>query len=139
MIYHTIRFSYRSDASQDKIDEALDNLRKQGREIDSVLSFVVGSHVGDGFDAGATFVLEDIAGYAEYMAHPTHRKTDELGLPLVADMVSFDIIDDPDPETGAKIKKIHADRFAGDVDLANLIKGLGTYSGSVLSHATQNA
>lgn len=139
MIYHTIRFSYRADAAQDAIDAALESLREQGRVIDAVTSFVVGRHVGEGFDAGATFVLEDLAGYAAYMAHPTHRRTDELGLPLVEDMVSFDVVDDPDPEIGAKIRQIHTDRFAGDADLAGLIEGLGTYSGSALSHGDAQA
>ncbi|GAB7192071.1 Dabb family protein [Kineococcus sp. NUM-3379] len=135
MIFHTIRFSFRPDAPQDKIDAAMANLRLQGEVIGSVKSFAVGPHVGEGFDAGATFLIEDIAGYEEYMLHPTHRKTDELGLPLVQDMVSFDIVDDADPDIEAKIKKIHADRFAGDRELLGLIEGLGSYEGSVAGHS----
>ncbi|SDQ44664.1 Dabb family protein [Quadrisphaera sp. DSM 44207] len=134
LIYHTIRFSLRSDAARDQVDAAMANLRRQGEEIESVTSFVVGPDVGGSYDVGATFVLEDLPGYVEYMLHPTHRRTDELGLPLVADMVSFDIVDDPDPDLPEKIRRVHTDRFAGDADLVALVEGLDTCSGSALSH-----
>ncbi|GGU90792.1 hypothetical protein GCM10010182_01820 [Actinomadura cremea] len=45
-------------------------------------------------------------------------------------MVSFDLTDDEDPAVGDEIAKLHADRFAGDEALTDLIDGLGSYKGS---------
>ncbi|MCE0538673.1 Dabb family protein [Kineosporia rhizophila] len=134
MIFHTIRFSIRLGVTPEQVEEALASLRRQGAGIAAVKSYVVGPHVGEGFDYGATFVIEDLAGYEEYMLSPLHRHTDEIGLPLVDDMVSFDILDDPDPEAGAKITRIHQDRFANDPGLTELIQNLGSYSAGTHSH-----
>jgi hypothetical protein len=45
-------------------------------------------------------------------------------------MISQDLTDDPDPEIGAKIAKIHSDRFAGDATLRGLVENLDSYEGS---------
>jgi hypothetical protein len=52
-------------------------------------------------------VIEDLAGYREYLVHPAHLNTDRVGLPLVDKFMSFDICDGPDPELGAKIEALH--------------------------------
>lgn len=57
-------------------------------------------------------MIEDLEGYAEMMNHPAHLEVDRNGLPLVDRFASFDITDDPDPEIGTKIAKIHRRRHA---------------------------
>ncbi|HEX7309241.1 Dabb family protein [Lentzea sp.] len=130
MIYHGIRLTLRADASPEKAAEALESLRNQGRVIPSVKSFVVGRDFGGEYEWGATFVIEDLDGYWEYLVHPAHRNTDLIGLPLADRFVSFDITDDEDPEMGAKIAALHQKRYDNDPELTRLVSNLGEYSGS---------
>ncbi|GAA2065336.1 Dabb family protein [Streptomyces albiaxialis] len=130
MIYHRIRLAMRPDAPQDKVDEALEALRRMGREIDAVEHWAVGRDFGGDFEYGALFAVKDIDAYRAYMYDPLHRHVDGIGLPLVRNMVSQDLTDDEDPDIGAKIRAIHAERFAHDPALVELIDGLGSYEGS---------
>jgi hypothetical protein len=83
MTYHTVRLTMRPGMATEKVEEALKSLRTQGRVIPSVISFVVGKDVGGEYEWGATYVIEDLDGYWEYLKHPAYRHTDEIGLPLV--------------------------------------------------------
>lgn len=130
MIYHGNRFTLKPGASPEAVEEALESLRDQGRAIPSVKSFVVGRDYGGEYEWGATFVLEDLDGYWEYLIHPAHRNTDRVGLPLVDKFMSFDITDDPDPGMGARIAALHQRRYDSDPELTKLVSGLGEYSGS---------
>jgi hypothetical protein len=53
MIVHIVRFTLKPDAPKDQVDLAFEQLRKQGREIETVQSFVVGRDFGGEFDYGA--------------------------------------------------------------------------------------
>ncbi|MEU6680191.1 Dabb family protein [Streptomyces sp. NPDC046925] len=130
MIYHGNRFTLRKGVSTEDRDAALESLRHQGRSIPSVKSYTVGADFGGEYEYGAVFVLEDLAGYEEYMNHPAHLHTDRIGLPLVDIFISFDITDDPAPEVGAKIADIHRRRYEALPDIAALVSGLGAYTGS---------
>jgi hypothetical protein len=130
MIYHTVRMTLRADAPAEKVTEALESLRNQGRVIPSVVSFVVGRDIGGEFEWGGTYVIADLDGYWEYLKHPAHRHTDEVGLPLVEKFVSFDTTDDEDPQIAAKIAELHTRRYAEDPALAQLVSDLSSYSGS---------
>jgi hypothetical protein len=70
------------------------------------------------------------------MMSPIHRKSDEIGLPLVDKFISMDITDDKDPAIGDKIAEIHRDRFANDPALVKLIESLGSYEGSGTGNST---
>lgn len=59
-----------------------------------------------------------------------HRKSDEIGLPLVEKFVSMDITDDEDPAIGYKIQEIHRNRFENDPALVGLVQNLSSYEGS---------
>jgi hypothetical protein len=76
------------------------------------------------------YVMKDIEGYLEYMMSPIHRKSDEIGLPLVEKFVSMDITDDEDPAIGDKIQEIHRNRFENDPALVDLVQNLSSYEGS---------
>lgn len=130
MIYHQIRMSIRKDAPGAEVERALETLRRLGRELDVVESWAVGRDFGGQYQYGAMYALKDVAAYRTYLYAPLHRKVDEIGLPLVDDMVSFDLTDDEDPAIGDEIAKLHAERFAGDEALSDLIDGLGSYQGS---------
>jgi hypothetical protein len=58
--------------------------------------------------------MKDIEGYREYIMSPIHRKSDEIGLPVVEKSISMDITDDDDPAIGDKIAEIHRNRFEND-------------------------
>ena len=133
MIYHQIRMSLKPDAPQDRVQYALDLLRELGDKLDVVDFHLVGRDFGGEFEYGAVYALKDVDAYRVYMYDPLHRRIDEIGLPLVANMASFDITDDPDPEIGARIAQVHADRFRDHPELAGLVEDLGSYEGSGLS------
>jgi hypothetical protein len=130
VIFHSIRFELKDNVRQEDVDATLQQLHKMGREIPAVQSYCVGRDVGGEFDYGATFVIRTIEDYKHYMHSPIHRKVDDLGLPLVRNMVSYDITDDPDPAIAEQIAQIHKERFAGDKDLEKLVSNLDSYSGS---------
>lgn len=130
MIHHQVRMRIRSDAPAAEVERALELMRRLGRELDAVESWVVGRDVGGEFHYGATYALKDMAAYRAYLHAPLHRKIDEIGLPLVEAMISFDVTDDEDPEIAERIAGLHAERFAGDEALSQLIDGIGSYEGS---------
>lgn len=106
-------------------------MRNQGRVIPSVISFVVGRDVGGEYEWGATYAIKDLDGYWwEYLKHPAHRHTDEIGLPLCDKFVSFDVTDDEDPQIAERIAELHRRRFEEDPALAKLVSDLSSYSGS---------
>ena len=130
MIFHSIRFELKDGVRQEDVDATLQQLHRMGKEIPAVQAYCVGRDVGGDFDYGATFVIRNIEDYETYMHSPIHRKVDDLGLPLVRNMVSYDITDDPDPGIPDQIARIHKERFAGDQGLAKLVGTLDSYSGS---------
>ncbi|ADB33495.1 Stress responsive alpha-beta barrel domain protein [Kribbella flavida DSM 17836] len=130
MIYHGNRFTIKPGIPQEQLEEALESLRNQGRSIPSVKHFVVGRDYGGEYEWGAMFAIEDLDGYWEYLIHPTHARTDRLGLPLVDKFMSYDITDDLDPEMDAKIAALHQRRYDSDAELTQLISDLGEYTGS---------
>jgi hypothetical protein len=64
------------------------------------------------------------------MMSPIHRKSDEIGLPIVEKFISMDITDDKDPAIGEKIAEIHRIRFENDPALVALVQNLSSYEGS---------
>jgi hypothetical protein len=130
-IVHVIRFTLKPNAPKDQVDlVAFESLRKQGREIEAVQLFCVGRDFGGEFDYGAMYIMKDIEGYREYMMSPIHRKSDEIGLPLVEKFISMDITDDEDPAIGEKIAEIHRNRFKNDPAFVALVQNLSSYEGS---------
>lgn len=130
MIYHTVRMTIRPGMPADKVEEGLESMRNQGRLIPSVISFVVGPDIGGEYEWGGTYVIEDLDGYWEYLKHPVHLHSDEIGLPLVDKFVSFDITDDPDPQIAEKIGALWRRRFEEFPELAKLVSDLPSYTGS---------
>lgn len=130
MIFHIARYKLKPDAPKEDVNAAVAQLHKMGKEIAPVRSYCVGPDIGGEFDLAAVFVLETIEDYETYMRSPIHRKVDEMGLPLLDKMVSFDITDDGDPAVADKIADIHKKRFEGDQGLTDLVTGLSSYSGS---------
>lgn len=138
MIFHGNRLSLKPGISDEEIETAMESWRNQGRACPSVRSFIVGRTFGGEYDYGAVFVFDDLDGYEEYMNHPAHLNTDRVGLPLVDKFASWDVSDDPDPELAEKIADIHRRRFENLPDIAELVSGIGEYTGSAApgKHAT---
>jgi hypothetical protein len=105
-------------------------MHKLGKECPAVRSYCVGRDIGGEYNLGAVYVVDDLAGYREYLHSPIHRTVDEMGLPLIQGMVSFDISDNGEPALASKIAELHKQRFAGDQKLTDLVTGLGSYTGS---------
>lgn len=93
---------------------------------------VVGRVFGGEHAYGAISVIEDVDGYDEMMNHPARLEIDRIGLPLVEKFESFDISDDPDPELARELAEIHQRRFDNLPDIAELVSGIGEYTGITL-------
>ncbi|ONF72913.1 Dabb family protein [Amycolatopsis keratiniphila] len=130
MIYHCIRFTLKPGVSEEEKAAGLAQMGEHINAIPAIKARVVGPDFGGEFDYGAVTVLEDIEGYEQYMNHPAHLAMDRAGLPLIDRFVSYDVTDDPDPHIGAKIADVHRRRFENVPDVAELVAGLGEYSGS---------
>ncbi|MBO2447932.1 Dabb family protein [Actinomadura barringtoniae] len=130
MIHHSIRFTVKPGTTPEQLETALESLRNQGRVIPSVESFIVGRDFGGEYEWGATFLINDIDGFWDYLIHPAHLHTDRIGLPLVDKFASFDITDDTDPDIGTKIADLHRRRFNEIPDVAGLVSDLPEYLGS---------
>ncbi|MFE3176123.1 Dabb family protein [Amycolatopsis sp. NPDC059090] len=130
MIYHSIRFTLKPGVTAEKKAELVATMRELFDAIPAVKARVVGPDFGGKYEIGAVLVIEDIAGYSDYMNHPAHLELDRIGLPFVEEFVSSDITDDPDPEIGAQIAEVHRIRFENVPDIADLIAGLAEYTGS---------
>ena len=129
MIYHINRFAIKKDAPEDQVSRALDLLHRLGKELEVVEFFCVGRDLGGEFEVGAMYALKDIDAYRTYMFAPIHEETDNAGLPIVANQVSYDLTDDGDPQLGEKIAQVHRDRFAERPELRHLVTSLGSYQG----------
>lgn len=130
MIYHGIRFSLKPGVTEEEVAAGLAAMRAASLQMTTVRSFVIGRDFGGDYEYGSVSVIETLDDYEQMMNHPAHLEVDRLGLPLIDTFASFDITDDPDPELGAKIAEIHRRRYAGNPDVADLVAGLGDYSGS---------
>ncbi|MGW7354821.1 Dabb family protein [Streptomyces sp. NPDC054784] len=130
MIYHGIRMKLRDDVTPEQVDEALECLKAQGRDIPAVKAFVFGTEYGGDYDWSAVFALEDLDGYGAYLAHPAHARSERVGFPLMARFESFDICDTPDPGLGARIAELQRRNYARSPQLASLVAGLDSHAGS---------
>jgi len=130
VIYHQVRFAIKPEAPRDQVEAALELMRRLGRELEAIESFCVGRDFGGEFTVGAVYVLKDIKAYEMYMNAPLHLQIDRAGLPLVKNMISQDLTDDPDPAIGDKIAEIHRKRYATHADVSGLVGNLGSYEGS---------
>ncbi|MEO3814161.1 2Fe-2S iron-sulfur cluster-binding protein [Sphaerisporangium sp. B11E5] len=106
MIYHGSRFTFRPDVPPEQRTRALESLRDLGRVIPSVESVAVGRDHSGEYEWGAVFVIGDLEGYQQYLTHPGRRRADRFLRPLVERSASFDLTDDPDPETGTKMAEL---------------------------------
>ncbi|MFJ8580910.1 Dabb family protein [Micromonospora sp. NPDC093277] len=130
MIYHSTRMSIKPGVAPEKFEEAVESLRNQGRVIPSVKSFIVGRDFGGEYEIAAIYAIEDLEGYWQYLIHPAHHHTDMIGLPLVDKFVSYDVVDDDDPDMAAKIAALHQRRYDNDTELTHLVSDLASYEGS---------
>ena len=130
MIWHITRMTLKADASEADKQAGLESMRHQGEVIDAVRAYVVGPDVGGEYEWASGYQMDDLDGYWEYLKSPDHRRTDEIGLPLVDTFVSFDITDSDDPDIHEKIAALHRRRYEEDPALAELVRSLPSYTGS---------
>lgn len=130
MIYHGNRIKLRQGITPQQFEETLECFKVQGRAIPAVKWFILGPEYNSDFDWSAIFALEDLDAYGEYLTHPVHVKTERIGIPLMEKFETFDISDTPDPELGAKIAELQKRNYEADPELAHLMSGLASHTGS---------
>lgn len=130
MIFHIIRATVKPGVTEEALEAAFTQWRKMAETIPSVESYCIGRDIGGEFEYGGVFVIKDVEGYRVFMNHPANRQTDEIGLPLMENLISMDITDDPDPEIAKKIDEVHRTRFENDPGLVELLNSMSSYTGS---------
>lgn len=105
MIFHGSRFTFRPDVPPARREEALDSLRRAGRTVPAVTSFLVGRD-SDAYEWGAVFAVEDLDAYRAFLTHPASRRAQRLLRELVDESTSFDLTDDPGPQAPARIDEL---------------------------------
>jgi hypothetical protein len=128
VISHVNRLTFKAEVDDQQRAEALERLRRQGREIEAVTSWVVGPDTGGDYEWGAVFMIEDLKGYWEYLVHPVHFESERLGLPLVHRFVSFDITDEDDPDIGDRIAELHKRSYEENPQLAQLVRDVPSFA-----------
>lgn len=130
-IYHTVRIELRDDADPARVAEAVAMMKELGDKLDEVESYIIGADLAEDYDIGATYVLKGYDAYRIYLYDPLHLEIDRAGLPLVKNMVSFDITDAEHPEAAAaRIAQIHRDRINEVEGLKELLQQIEDYSGA---------
>ncbi|MGO1051444.1 Dabb family protein [Crossiella sp. CA198] len=130
MIYHGNRFKLKAGVTQEQIEEALELMHTQGREIPVVKSYIVGREFGSGgFDWGAVFALEDLDAYWDYLTHPAHTRTEREGMRLLERFEAYDITDEDDPDFAAKVAALQQRHRETDPVLKELLAELPVNTG----------
>jgi hypothetical protein len=128
-IFHTVRIQLRDTADAAEVERVLAMMRELGEKLDFVESFVVGPDLSDGYDIGATYVLHGYDEFRAYLYDPLHLEIDRAGLPLVANMESFDITDAADKAAAVRtIAEIHRNRINEVPGLAELLREMESYT-----------
>jgi hypothetical protein len=96
-------------------------LRQSGAANPAVKSFVVGREFGGEFEYGAVYVVEDLAGYWQYLEHPAHVREEQTGMELIERFEVVDITDSDDPEIGDKIARLQVRHMEAHPDIAALV------------------
>ncbi|MFI7000237.1 Dabb family protein [Nocardia sp. NPDC050175] len=130
MIYHGNRIKLREGVTEEQAEAALASMHEQGRSIPAVQSYIVGREYGTGFDWGATFVLEDLDAYWEYLSHPAHTASVRTGLPLAENFQAYDLTDDLDPDFEAKVAQLQQRHIDSVPELAELLAALSSHTGT---------
>jgi hypothetical protein len=129
-IYHTVRMQLREDADPAKVEEVMALMRELGEKVDGVDRFMVGSDLADDYDVSATYVLAGYDAYRTYLFDPVHLEIDRNGLPLVRNMVSFDVTDAEDAGAAQqRIAQLHKDRVEQVPGLKELLAQMESYTG----------
>ncbi|WP_245617390.1 Dabb family protein [Amycolatopsis taiwanensis] len=62
MIYLSARITIKPEVAPEKLEEAVESMRNQGRVIPSVKSFIVGRDFGGEYSFAAIYAIEDLEG-----------------------------------------------------------------------------
>jgi len=88
MIRHVVMFTFREDASEAQIGEAVAALAELATLVPTVRAFRLGRDIGvneGNFHLAVTADFDDVEGYLTYRDHPEHlRVIREKGAPVVA-------------------------------------------------------
>jgi len=131
MILHILRFRFKPEASDEQIASVVESMHRFA-EIEAVDSVVVGQVIdSEGYFSHSMIVtLRDLDALKAYHLDPIHAEADHQGLPLLEDVVSFDVSDDWDASLAGRITEILSQRLEEQPDIAELAQTLGANRGN---------
>jgi len=127
MILHILRFRFKPGIEEDEIAGVVASMYRFA-EIPAVEKLVVGQDIAaDGhYTHSMVVTVPDVEAMREYHEHPIHAEADRQGLPLIEDIMSFDVSDDWDPGLRRRLQDIVEQRMADQPDIAHMAEGLGS-------------
>ena len=128
MILHILRFRFKPGTTEEQIAGVVASMHGFA-EIPVVDQLLVGQDIAaDGYYSHAMIVtVSDVEAMRQYHQHPIHAAADREGLPVIEDIMSFDVSDDLDPALGPYLQEIVAQRMAAQPDIARLAEQLGSH------------
>ena len=130
MIVHILRFRFKPEASPEDIGRVVASMHRFA-EIPAVQALVVGQDISSDayYSHSMVVTVGDTEGMREYHNHPIHAAADREGLPMIEDVMSFDVADDWDPSLATALHEIVAQRMATQPDIAELASELQSSKG----------
>ncbi|MFI2665237.1 Dabb family protein [Micromonospora carbonacea] len=126
MIVHILRFRFKDETTEAEQAEVLATLRRAA-SIDPVSFSTVGQDLGDpaeGYTHAYCVGIADLAALERYLHDPVHLAGDAVILPRLAALAGVRLSDDPDPDLGDKIMRMHLAKVAAYPDWARLLDAI---------------
>ena len=97
MLEHIVLFKFQKDASQEKVDAVMHQLRELPKSIDAIVQLSCGPNFSDrsqGFDYALRVQLRDKEGLETYRTHPAHVSVLENTIkPILENILAVDYLD----------------------------------------------
>ena len=94
-VKHVVLIKFKSETSQDKIDEIFDALLEVTEAVEGIDDYVSGANtspegLNKGFTHACVMSFHDAAARDAYLSHPEHDKFKNLALPSIDDIAVVD-------------------------------------------------
>ncbi|MCC5575923.1 Dabb family protein [Microtetraspora sp. AC03309] len=126
MIVNILRFSFKSETTEEEKAEVLAAMRRTA-SVESVSFGIVGQDLGDpaeGYTHAYCAGVEDLAALERYMYDPVHLDGDPGILPHLARLSAVRLSDDTDPELAGKIMAMHLKKIATYPEWGRLLEAI---------------
>lgn len=95
MIQHIVLFKWKTDTSQQTIDEIMGALAELQGKVDGIVDYSAGPYSSDegrnhGYSHGFVMTFDSADSRDAYLPHPEHLAVVDMILPVIDDVLAFD-------------------------------------------------